>query len=102
MCLNCFNFKLIKTDMNNSMKKFNRMAFRFILVLLSPVVLTIITMVILAVIVASIRFTMGASFAETYNIVMGLPGLYMLFGAIFFLGTIGYIANEVEHSNPIS
>ena len=88
--------------MNNSMKKFNRMAFRFILVLLSPVVLTIITMVSLAVIVASIRFTMGASFAESYSFVLGLPGLYMLFGVIFFVYTVAYVANEVEHSNPIN
>ena len=80
--------------MNNSMKKFNRIAFRFVLVLLSPVVLTIVTMVILSLLVASIRFTMGASFSESYSFVLGLPGLYMLFGVIFLVFTLVYVTNE--------
>jgi hypothetical protein len=82
--------------MNNTFKKFSNSALKLVVLLLSPIVLTILTIVILSLLVASIRYTMGASFYESYNIVMGLPGLYMLFGIVYILATIGYVANETQ------
>ena len=83
--------------MNNTFKKFSNSALKLVVLLLSPIVLTMLTIVILSLLVASIRYTMGASFYESYNIVMGLPGLYMLFGIVYILATIGYVANETQN-----
>ena len=83
--------------MNNTFKKFSNSALKLIVLLLSPIVLTILTIVIFSLLVACIRYTMGASFYESYNIVMGLPGLYMLFGIVYILATIGYVSNETQN-----
>ena len=83
--------------MNNTFKKFSNSALKLVVLLLSPIVLTMLTIVILSLLVASIRYTMGASFYESYNIVMSLPGLYMLFGIVYILATIGYVSNETQN-----
>ena len=83
--------------MNNAFKSFSNSALKLVVLLLSPIVLTMLTIVILSLLVASIRYTMGASFYESYNIVMSLPGLYMLFGIIYIFAIIVYVANETEN-----
>jgi len=83
--------------MNNTFKKFSNSALKLVVLLLSPIVLTMLTIVILSLLVASIRYTMGASFYESYNIVMSLPGLYMLFGVVYIFAIIVYVSNETEN-----
>lgn len=85
----------------NYINRFNRVALRFVFLLLSPFVLTVLLMVIVSLIVSFIKFTMGYSFLESYSFVMGLPGLYMLFGVITFVYTLAYVFNEVDKPSNV-